>query len=74
MVDTLLALVESQRRDIETLIQMAQEKDKRIDELTQDVMELQQENNLLKMDSIMLTPNGLGNARDVEDSLSASAI
>jgi hypothetical protein len=28
----------------------------------------------LKMDSIMLTPNGLGNARDVEDSLSASAI
>jgi hypothetical protein len=74
MIDSLLTLVESQRRDIETLIQMAQEKDKRIDELTQDVMELQQENNLLKMDSIMLTPNGLGNARDVEDSLSASAI
>lgn len=74
MVDTLLALVESQRKDIETLIEITKNKDKRIEELTQDVMELNNEINLLKIDSMMQLSTEKGNARDVEDSLSASAI
>ena len=38
MIDTLLFLVESQRKDIETLIQIIKEKDQRIDELLDELL------------------------------------
>lgn len=37
MIDTLLLLVESQRKDIETLIQLVKDKDNKIDELLEEL-------------------------------------
>lgn len=74
MLDSLLFLVESQRKDIETLIQISKEKDNRIERLTQELLDAQQENNTLRLDLLMLTPNEKESAISAEDSLSASAI
>ena len=74
MLNSLLTLVESQRKDIETLIQLTKEKDKRIERLTQELLESQQDNNALRLDLLTLTPNGKETANDAEDSLSASAV
>ena len=74
MLDSLLSLVESQRKDIETLIQLTKEKDNRIERLTQELLDAQQENNTLRLDLLMLTPNEKESAISAEDSLSASAI
>lgn len=74
MLDSLLSLVESQRKDIETLIQLTKEKDRRIERLTQELLNIQQENNALRLELLTLTPNEKECAIGAEDSLSASAI
>lgn len=74
MLDSILSLVESQRKDIETLIQLTKEKDNRIERLTQELLDAQQENNTLRLDLLMLTPNEKESVTGAEDSLSASAI
>ena len=74
MLDSLLSLVESQRKDIETLIQLTKDKDERIERLTQELLEAQQDNNALRLEVLMLTPNGKESANNAEDFSSANAI
>lgn len=73
MIEKMLLLVESQRKDIETLIELVKKKDEKIAELVQENMELNNEISLLKLDSLMRTHKG-GIATDVGDSSSASAV
>lgn len=74
MFDSLLSIVESQRKDIETLIQLTKEKDRRIERLTKELLEAQQENNTLRLDLLMLAPNEKESVISAEDSLSADAV
>ena len=72
MIEKMLLLVESQRKDIETLIELVKKKDEKIAELVQENMELNNEISRLKLDSLMHKHKG-GIATNAGDSSSASA-